>query len=143
MENINVNYEYKIDFNKEIFNNYTIPVIDINIFNTSYSFILDSGANLSIIDEEFFKEISSTYSIESVPEVYELESVGGSMEGKSVIIPVTIGTDDFELQASVTNIKRLLNHFEDINKNIKGILATHVFKYLGWKLDFKNGILWK
>ena len=98
-----MNIEYKIDFNRRVFDRLQIPVIDLMLMDKYYSFLLDSGANGNVIDKEFFESLKKEKNLNVIAKdqkitaagLVEEESVDSvdleiMIEGKNMMFPFAV-----------------------------------------------------
>lgn len=121
-----------------------LPIISIKINNKDYNFIVDSGANVNVIDALLIKEIQRDLDIK----LMESDSVTGlskeemqSHECKlSFIIDEEEFTDKFKVvdfSVSAAAIK------ENSDVIVSGLIGSNFLKTHKWQIDFNKSILWK
>ena len=138
--------EYKIDFNRRVFDRLQIPVIDALLMDKYYSFMLDTGSNGNIIDKDFFEDLkrNNDLNIVSKPQkiiaagLIEEESVESvdltiMIEGKEVTFPFAV--------VDLSNLRKKIR--TTAGSEIEGLLGCRFFDHYNWILDFKEWCVWK
>ena len=141
-----MNTEYKIDFNKRVFDRIKIPIIDIQIFNRYYSFVLDSGANNCIIDKGFYDKLKEYHEIDTIMDNNQAMSIGltGPEKVETIKLTLKIATEEVDCHFNVVDMTSFIDYIrKKAGLEIEGLLGCEFFNCLEWMLDFKNLIVWK
>lgn len=121
-----------------------LPVLQLKVEGRLCNLLLDTGANLNILNESVFNEININNKIEVIKCKDNIIFGGGSEE--------QIGTaklkfsyqrvkfnDDFD----IIDVSKAFNEFhEKTGVLIDGILGNQFFKTNQWSLDFDKMVVW-
>lgn len=118
-----------------------IPIIEVKINKNSYKFMLDSGANVNILDKRVFDTLENIETSESSG----LTTANGDITGNNIKAKIQFKQkqkkfiEDFE-------IFDMSGPFDSIESRdgvkINGILGSNFFKTHCWTIDFENLVVW-
>lgn len=145
-KNINNEFKYSINFHKEGFKRTNFPIIKIKIRGKYRYFLVDSGANINVIDYECYKELVGDGAV-----VFKgdcgISGVGTqSKETDTPIIEDTFQvnsdkfTEEFSLMKDWAFAREQVSSASGLN--IIGILGSDFFTRAKWMLDFEDLIIW-
>ena len=140
------NTEYKIQFNRRVFERLQIPIIDLILMGKYYSFLLDSGSNGNVIDKEFFETLK-----QDNPELITVRENKSTILGLTneekvdvVELPLLIENQEIMFPFSIADLSSLRKKIRTkAGSEIEGILGSRFFDYVGWNLDFVEWAVWK
>lgn len=120
-----------------------MPIIEVKIQGKPHKFMLDSGANINVLDKAAFDALDDS-SIE------KLESKGFTTASGDSTDDVFKANIDFKHKQRKFNetfeILDMSGPFGSIaakdGVTIQGILGSHFFKTHRWTIDFENLIVW-
>lgn len=119
---------------KESMDLVNLPVVTFENNGNKYNFILDTGANNSIINK--YCNIISSPSTTS----YNVASVSGNIQSCNTVI-INFNYKDFTFE-SLFNVLDLNDLFNEIKKNygvtVHGILGTNFLDKYNYVIDFKD-----
>lgn len=111
--------------------------IKVNISNKEYNFIFDTGAAVTLIDQEISKEIEYTFKKEG-------EASGSSISAqKNALIElpkVSISNIIFEnTYGMLLDLNFIKKDYE--NLKIDGVIGNNLMRKANWQIDFKNKVI--
>lgn len=120
-----------------------MPIIEVKIQDKTHKFMLDSGANINVLDKAAFDALNDS-SIE------KFESKGFTTASGDSTDNVFKANIDFKHKQRKFNetfeILDMSGPFGSIaakdGVKIQGILGSHFFKKHRWTIDFENLIVW-
>lgn len=124
--------------------NSELPIIKLNVEGRMCNLLLDSGANINILNESVFNKINKDQTIKVVKAEEHITVGSGSME------QVGVANLNFSYQKlKFTQEFDILNMSEAVGLLSKrtglvidGILGSKFFKENQWSLDFDKLIVW-
>ncbi len=131
----------KNDFYKEVDFNFTkgLLIVDIEINGKIYPFIFDTGASVSVIEEDLAKELNCKKIL--------TKNIGDSAGKKKKYDFVTIPTFEIEslqfqdFSAAVSDFSDIANFFACDTK-VYGILGNNIFRKAYWRIDYQKEKIW-
>ncbi|WGM03698.1 retroviral-like aspartic protease family protein [Arsenophonus nasoniae] len=130
-------------------NFYSSLVIPVSINNKLYHFLVDTGASITIIDEEIAKEITQEVSYSSLhpfhKEIFSnFKSVHDKIDVKNLkfLKPVSMFIGKEEVSDNEIWIAKDLSLFtQAVGTNIDGIIGIDTFRKFNWQIDNKKRLL--
>lgn len=121
-----------------------IPIIKININGIESNFIIDTGANMSLIDEKFYQEHQNTFQFLNEIDM-TLNGVSGGKDYKAHYILGEIGDNikikhhflTSDLTSVVNNIK------SSMGITVVGILGADYLDRYGFTVDYMNRAIYR
>ncbi len=145
-KNINNDFKYSIDFHKEGFKRTNFPIIKIKIRGKFRYFLVDSGANINVIDYESYRTLVGESEVHFKGDC-GISGVGTAEKEETVsIIEDTIQinsdkfTEEFSLMKDWSLARDKISTASGLN--IVGILGSEFFTRAKWMLDFEDLIIW-
>jgi predicted aspartyl protease len=130
-----------IDFDIEVFNTWFLPVIEVDLYGQPYNFLVDTGANNTIISKETAEELYDRIHIDNTNDGFITTSGIGSeiMQSEIAKITVTIGNCNDCLECIVLD----LGHSKSLkidNREVKisGVLGSIFFSNYNWIIDYRS-----
>lgn len=119
------------------------PLIKVKVNDRICSFLLDTGANVNIINEKVFDEINQDGT-------FKLDKSEGIITGKGMMespgtttLSFKYRTKKFEQEFDVIDMSEAFNGIkEDTGINIDGILGDGFFQEYQWVIDFEKLVTW-
>ena len=130
--------EQTIQFNQSLFlKEKTIPVITFKLNNDKINLILDTGSELNILNEDYYKSHSKNFIlIDSVNN--PINTVNGIVLQKTYIVE-TILNDSINIRFNVMDMTDMVdNMFYNQQMIINGLLGIDFFYDNNAIIDFKN-----
>lgn len=130
--------EHTIQFNSSLFlKEKTIPVITFKLDNDKINLILDTGSELNILNEDYYKSHSKNFIlIDSVNN--PINTVNGIVLQKTYIVE-TILNDSINIRFNVMDMTDMVdNMFYNQQMIINGLLGIDFFYDNNVVIDFKN-----
>ena len=130
--------EQTIQFNQSLFlKEKTIPVITFKLNNDKINLILDTGSELNILNEDYYKSHSEHFIlIDSVNN--PINTVNGVILQKTYIVE-TVLNDSINIRFNVMDITDIVdNIFYNQQMIINGLLGIDFFYDNNAIIDFKN-----
>lgn len=130
--------EQTIQFNQSLFlKEKTIPVITFKLNNDKINLILDTGSELNILNEDYYKSHSKNFIlIDSVNN--PINTVNGIVLQKTYIVE-TILNDSINIRFNVMDMTDMVdNMFYNQQMIINGLLGIDFFYDNNVVIDFKN-----
>ena len=130
--------ERAMQFNQSLFlKEKTIPVITFKLDNNKINLILDTGSELNILNEDYYKSHSKNFIlIDSVNN--PINTVNGIVLQKTYIVE-TILNDSINIRFNVMDITDMVdNMFYNQQMIINGLLGIDFFYDNNVVIDFKN-----
>lgn len=120
-----------------------MPIIEVKIQGKTHKFMLDSGANINVLDKASFDALDNS-------NIEKLESKGFTTASGDSTDNVFKANIDFKHKQRKFNetfeILDMSGPFGSIaakdGVTIQGILGSHFFKTHRWTIDFENLIVW-
>lgn len=130
--------ERAMQFNQSLFlKEKTIPVITFKLDNNKINLILDTGSELNILNEDYYKSHSEHFIlIDSVNN--PINTVNGVILQKTYIVE-TVLNDSINIRFNVMNMTNMVdNIFYNQQMIINGLLGIDFFYNNNVVIDFKN-----
>ena len=130
--------EHTIQFNQSLFlKEKTIPVITFKLDNNKINLILDTGSELNIINEDYYKSHSEKFIlVDSVNN--PINTVNGIVLQKTYIVETTLN-DSINVRFNVMDITNMIdNIFYNQQMMTDGLLGIDFFYDNNVVIDFKN-----
>lgn len=119
-----------------------IPVVKMTVEGKRYHFILDSGADYSLINSKFIPSLNQEKLIYGGKQDTTTVS-GDSMESLEVTIPISYRNQVFNEKFLSTNLSSVFKMVGDrAGIEIVGLLGSNFFKEHRWTLDFDKMVVW-
>lgn len=130
--------EQTIQFNQSLFlKEKTIPVITFKLNNDKINLILDTGSELNILNEDYYKSHSEKFIlIDSVNN--PINTVNGTILQKTYIVETALN-DSINVRFNVMDITNMIdNIFYSQQMMTDGLLGIDFFYDNNVVIDFKN-----
>ena len=130
--------EQTIQFNQSLFlKEKTIPVITFKLNNDKINLILDTGSELNILNEDYYKSHSEKFIlVDSVNN--PINTINGIVLQKTYIVE-TVLNDSINVRFNVMNMTNMVNNiFYNQQMIINGLLGIDFFYDNNVVIDFKN-----
>lgn len=130
--------EQTIQFNQSLFlKEKTIPVITFKLDNDKINLILDTGSELNILNEDYYKSHSEKFIlVDSVNN--PINTINGIVLQKTYIVE-TVLNDSINVRFNVMDITDMIdNIFYSQQMMIDGLLGIDFFYDNNVVIDFKN-----
>ena len=127
---------------KEDFDKSGIPIIKVKIKGKDYKFMLDSGANVNVIDSRLLEEIKEENT--EIQASNGMTVASGDMNAGGVM-PLTFKhknktfTEDFEL-LDMSDAFNSIAQRDGVE--LHGILGSKFFNKHKWSIDFEDLVIW-
>jgi hypothetical protein len=117
-----------------------IPMVRTLIDSTAVDFIIDTGAGVSLIDEEWYDENKDEVIFVNTVEM-ELHGIGGSTENvTSDVVRMNLPVGNVTLVES--NLSSVKNKLNKEGYNVIGIIGSDFFKTRNYIIDFEKRMLY-
>lgn len=130
--------EHTMQFNSSLFlKEKTIPVITFKLDNNNINLILDTGSELNILNEEYYKSHSENFILVDSVNI-PINTVNGIILQKTYIVETTLN-DSINVCFNVMDITNMINNIS-YNQQIMtdGLLGIDFFYDNNVVIDFKN-----
>ena len=130
--------EQTIQFNQSLFlKEKTIPVITFKLNNDKINLILDTGSELNILNEDYYKSHSEKFIlVDSVNN--PINTINGIVLQKTYIVE-TVLNDSINVRFNVMNMTNMVNNiFYNQQMIVNGLLGIDFFYDNNVIIDFKN-----
>jgi len=140
--NDNKKYDKIVYFKKSIIlKNETLPIVDFSINSTKVTFILDTGSELSFIDDDIYKNKEICYTKLKTKEL-TINTINGTNNSKQALLVETILDDSIQTYLYVTDIDNVIEQiFINNGIVIQGILGCDFLYRHKAIIDFENKAL--
>ena len=130
--------EHTIQFNQSLFlKEKTIPVITFKLDNDKINLILDTGSELNIINEDYYKSHSEKFILVDSAN-NSINTVNGIILQKTYIVETTLN-DSINVRFNVMDITDMIdNIFYNQQMMTDGLLGIDFFYDNNVIIDFKN-----
>ena len=130
--------EHTIQFNQSLFlKEKTIPVITFKLDNDKINLILDTGSELNIINEDYYKSHSEKFILVDSAN-NSINTVNGIILQKTYIVETTLN-DSINVRFNVMDITDMIdNIFYNQQMMTDGLLGIDFFYDNNAIIDFKN-----
>ena len=138
--------EYKITFNKRVFDRLQIPIIDIMLMGKYHSFLLDTGANNNALDREIYNQLKNEHNLKEAKEKIQiLTSSHVTQEVRELVeLPLIIENKELLFPFTITDLTILRKEvLTKAGAEVDGLLGSRFFDHYKWILDFKEWAVWK
>lgn len=135
--------KYKVSFNKH-FNKVKVPLIKMKIAGQLKYFVVDSGADNSVLSKSFYDSTSKQFFTDLHYSQRILTPTGESTEQPFVETSLSYKKDIFEdIPFIVADLSTVENYVYDTAKiSIAGILGSAFFNKYKWAIDFDERCVW-
>ncbi len=139
-------FQDTISFNENYLKgNSELPVMELRIEGRVCNFLLDSGANINILNEDIFNEINHDGHIELIK-----AKKGDVVFGNGPIafpgvakLNFSHKRTKFEENFDIVNTNACFDQiFKDTGVRIDGVIGNQFFKKNQWSLDFDKMVVW-
>lgn len=137
-------YQYTVSF-KEVYekDNLNLPILKVKIGDKKCNLLLDSGANVNILNKSVFDAINAENKLVLENEEDPIIFGGGSSKSDGVVnIPFSYKTIKFNETFDVMDLSECFDKVSPNNITIDGVLGNKFFKDNQWSLDFDKMIVW-
>lgn len=127
-----------IEFKNSAYSECNIPIISVKVDSVDVLFILDTGANSSLIDSDFYRNNKNLFTYSRTINV-QYTGIGGSTGYKDqdiVVASTNIGDVVFIEQ----DLSSVINSVKDYK--IKGVIGSSFFKLNPSIIDYHNRCLY-
>jgi predicted aspartyl protease len=130
----------KLEFNND-YNNHKIPVIKLCFEGEKYNFLIDTGADVNLLNKSVFNEITKG-NVETLTNGMiqtassEVKSEKADLSFKYINKQFTENFVLFDLDVAFKNM------LIDRNIQLHGVLGSEFFKKHRWSVDFDNMVIW-
>lgn len=132
---------YKVKFNKS-YDKLKLPMITLNIAGKKANFILDTGAETSILNTKFYDTLDKSKVEERGKDVV-YSANGGKTESKEIVTNIKYEKEDYTISCLVTDINDMMEHIGKKNGiKIAGLLGSDFFVNNRWVIDFEEKVVW-
>lgn len=133
---------YKVKF-KYNYHKYQIPIMPFRVNDRLYYFILDTGANINIIDKQFY-ENNTHYFHGCEDESDPIFGIGPNISAKKTSLNMIYGNKNFNnTEFKVVDISQITDRWNgNVNKQIVGILGCKFMEEHSFKIDFSELCIW-
>lgn len=130
--------EHTMQFNSSLFlKEKTIPVITFKLDNNNINLILDTGSELNILNEEYYKSHSEKFILVDSVNI-PINTVNGIILQKTYIVETTLN-DSINVCFNVMDITNMINNiFYNQQIMTDGLLGIDFFYDNNVVIDFKN-----
>lgn len=112
-----------------------IPIVKKTIKGKRVLFILDSGANISIVDSAWYKKNSDLFGYSETISM-RVTGISGAIQIKSNIVHAEI--DDTDVVFTTSNISPVINNLRRHGYSIIGILGSDYLSDNNLVIDYRN-----
>lgn len=133
-----------IQFSQDHMKKGGLPVIPLKFNGLTYNFLIDSGANINVLDRRVFEEVNKDKTI-SLREGTTITTGGGVSEevGQKADITFKYKNRKFEEIFDILDVSVAFDNIQLVDGvTLHGILGTHFFNKHRWILDFENMVVW-
>lgn len=128
---------------KESVLNHGFPIIKMTIFDKRYNFVLDTGANINVLDSSVLKDFPEN----AVKYTEGAGFIGAGDVAKQATqncsLSMTYNKQVFTEQFQVTNLTEMFDFIEQTEGiRIHGMLGSKFFTEHQWTLDFEKMVIW-
>ena len=130
----------KLEFRQD-YANHQLPIVKLNFNGNRLNFLLDTGADINIINKDTFNSIKT----EDVNvEKAALVTTGSTaVTSEKTILPFKYGNKKFEEPFRIMNMSEPFNYLLDKHQiQIHGVLGTDFFSKYKWSIDFDTMVVW-
>lgn len=130
--------EHTIQFNSSLFlKEKTIPVITFKLNNDKINLILDTGSELNILNEDYYKSHSEKFILVDSVNI-PINTVNGIILQKTYIVETTLN-DSINVCFNVMDITNMIDNIFYSQQTISdGLLGINFFYDNNVVIDFKN-----
>ena len=138
-----VKHDTVIPLLKHDFNKSGMPIIEVKINKVPYKFMLDSGANINVLDKRVFDILN--ISKEDTKKSGGFTTASGELD--SNVFKADIGfkykNTSFKEEFEVIDMSGPFDTIESRDGvKINGILGSTFFNKYKWNIDFENLVVW-
>lgn len=130
----------RLEFRND-YHNHKLPVIKLNFNGEKYNFLIDTGADINILNKPVFDVISNG-NIE-VASNGLITTAGSDVVSEKAVVSFKYGnknfTEEFVLMDVTSSFQSIFN---DKNMQLHGVLGSEFFKKHKWSVDFDNMVIW-
>lgn len=124
------------------FANHRLPIISLTFDGFKYNFLIDTGADVNLLNESSFKAINSNGEISTVVN-NNISTAGGNVETTMTTLNFKYGNNKFREDFVVINVDEAFNNvLMDNGIRLDGVLGIKFFDKHKWSLDFDNMVIW-
>lgn len=136
----------KLEF-KQDYANHELPIVRLNFNGNRLNFLLDTGANVNIINKDTFytSDIINIVNANNINvEKAALVTTGSStVQTEKTTLPFKYGNKKFEEVFRIMDMSEPFNYILDKhNIQIHGVLGTGFFSKYKWSIDFDTMVVW-
>lgn len=130
----------KLEFRND-YQNHKLPIVKLNFNGQKYNFLIDTGADVNILNKPIF-DIISNGNI-NVTNNGLITTAGSDLVSEKADIAFKYGKKQFNENFVLVDVSNSFNSMlEDTNIQLHGILGSTFFKKHRWSIDFDNMIVW-
>lgn len=126
---------YKFFKNNEI----KIPIVEKTIGNKSYNFIIDSGANISLIDSTWYSNNTDLFKYEGTNEIW-MTGVSGIIKSNTVIISTKV--DSNLMYFATSDLTSVIKALREQKIEVIGLLGSEYLQHNKLILDYNKKALY-
>ncbi len=126
---------YKFFKNNEI----KIPIVEKTIGDKSYNFIVDSGANISLIDSTWYSNNTDLFSYEGTNEIW-ITGVSGITKANTVIISTKV--DSNLMYFATSDLTSVIKALREQKIEVIGLLGSEYLQHNKLILDYNKKALY-
>ncbi len=143
-------FRFKIGFNGEVipilecdFSKSNMPIIEVLIDKKKCKFLLDSGANINVLDKNIFEKIDNNKIMKTPSEGFTTASGGLESKVFRAEIKFKLEQQIFNEIFEIIDMSAPFGTIKDKdNIELHGILGTGFFQKYQWTIDFENLVVW-
>lgn len=126
---------YKFFKNNEI----KIPIVEKTIGGKSYNFIVDSGANISLIDSTWYNNNTDLFKYEGTSEIW-MTGVSGIIKSNTVIISTKV--DSNLMYFATSDLTSVIKALREQKIEVIGLLGSEYLQHNKLILDYNKKALY-
>lgn len=131
----------KLTFKKD-FEKHRLPIIRLVFFGVEYNFLLDTGADVNLINESVFDKIKALYSVNSTDNK-SIITASGLEKSTKTNLEFSTSDSKFNEEFVIMNLDNTFNMvLHDNAIQLHGVLGSKFFLDNKWSLDFNNMVIW-
>ncbi len=118
-------------------------IVPVTIGNKTYSFLVDTGASITVIDSSIANDVTDSIELSSLSAHYQkdfenIKTVSGSIENNDITflkpVPISIGVKTIGDQEVWVSLDIALVS-QAVGMNLDGILGIDTFRQMNWLVD--------
>lgn len=121
-----------------------IPIVEIPVNNEGKYFIIDTGANMSLIDEEYYEKNEDDFQYIKTIDM-TIQGISGGKDVTSAYIMAELG-DSIKIkhQFMTSNLKGVISNIKNsCGREIIGLIGADYLIRYDFSVDFKNRAIYR